>query len=59
MTTSLADLGLTADDLPEAAERAAEAISDNPVPVDADALLGILERAFAGTRPERSEPMGV
>jgi maleylacetate reductase len=51
VTTSLASLGLTADDLPEAASRAASEITVNPVPVDADALLGILQRAFAGTRP--------
>jgi alcohol dehydrogenase class IV len=51
VTTELAALGLTAADLPEAAERAAAAITDNPIPVDAGALLGILERAYAGTRP--------
>lgn len=59
VTISLADLGLTAADLPEAAERAADEITNNPVPVDVDALRGILERAFAGTRPEPSKPMGV
>ena len=51
VTTDLAALGLTAADLPEAAERAAAAITDNPVPVDTGALLTILEHAFAGTRP--------
>ena len=51
VTSSLADLGLTTDDLPEAAERAAAAINDNPVPVDVEALLCILERAYSGTRP--------
>ena len=50
--TSLAALGLGADDLPEAAARAAAEITANPVPVDADALLGLLQRAFAGDRPE-------
>jgi maleylacetate reductase len=59
VTTDLAALGLTAADLPEAAERAAAAITDNPVPVDAHALLTILEHAFASTRPEPSKPMGV
>jgi alcohol dehydrogenase class IV len=49
--TSLAALGLQAEDLPEAAERAAREISDNPVPVDADELLGLLQRAHAGSRP--------
>ena len=49
--TSLADLGLTAADLPEVAQRAADAIGDNPVPVDVDALLGLLREAFDGTRP--------
>jgi maleylacetate reductase len=51
VTTRLADLGLSAEDLPEAAERAAKEISSNPVAVDADALLGILRGAFEGTRP--------
>ena len=51
VTTNLAALGLTADDLPEAAQRAAGEIATNPVPVDVDALLGILQRAFAGDRP--------
>ena len=51
VTTNLAALGLTAADLPEAAERAAGEITANPVPIDADALLGILQRAFTGERP--------
>jgi maleylacetate reductase len=51
VTTRLADLGLTAEDLPEAAQRAAKEITSNPVAVDADALLGILRGAFDGTRP--------
>ena len=50
--TSLADLGLGRDDLPEAAERAAAEITDNPRPFDADDLLALLERAFDG-RPRR------
>jgi len=49
--TSLATLGLAADDLPEAAERAVHEITVNPVPVDADVLLALLRRAHAGTRP--------
>ena len=49
--TSLAALGLTAEDLPEAAERAAREITVNPVPVDAAVLLALLERAYAGVRP--------
>ena len=49
--TSLAALGLTAEDLPEAAERAAREITVNPVPVDAAVLLALLERAYAGARP--------
>ncbi len=49
--TSLAQLGLREDDLPEAAELAAKEIATNPVPVDAGVLLGLLERAYAGTRP--------
>ena len=49
--TSLATLGLSSDDLPGAAQRAAGEITANPVPVDVDALLAMLKRAFAGTRP--------
>jgi alcohol dehydrogenase class IV len=49
--TSLADLGLTAADLPEAARRAAAEITVNPVPVDEPALAGILQRAYDGQRP--------
>jgi maleylacetate reductase len=49
--TSLAALGLRADDLPEAAERAAREITNNPVPFDSDALLAVLQRAHAGRRP--------
>ncbi|HET9600112.1 MAG TPA: maleylacetate reductase [Acidimicrobiales bacterium] len=49
--TSLADLGLEVDDLPEAARRAAAEITVNPAPVDEAALAGILVRAYAGDRP--------
>jgi len=49
--TSLAQLGLREDDLPEAAELAAKEIATNPVPVDAGVLLGLLQRAYAGARP--------
>jgi maleylacetate reductase len=49
--TNLATLGLHEDDLAEAARRAAVEITTNPVPVDEAALAGLLERAFAGTRP--------
>ena len=49
--TTLAQLGLQADDLPEAAELAAREITTNPVPVDAEVLLGLLQRAFDGQRP--------
>ena len=49
--TSLADLGLDAADLPEAADRAAHEITVNPVPVDAGVLLALLQRAHAGDRP--------
>jgi alcohol dehydrogenase class IV len=49
--TSLADLGLREEDLPEAAHRAAAEITANPAPVDEAALAGLLERAFAGQRP--------
>ena len=49
--TSLAELGLTADDLPEAARRAAAEITVNPAPVDEAALAGLLQRAYDGQRP--------
>jgi len=49
--TSLAELGLTADDLPEAARRAAVEITVNPAPVDEAALAGLLQRAYDGQRP--------
>ena len=49
--TSLAELGLTAADLPDAARRAAEEITVNPRPFTEADVLGLLERAFAGTRP--------
>jgi maleylacetate reductase len=49
--TSLADLGLREEDLPEAASRAAQEITVNPAPIDEAALAGILRRAYAGDRP--------
>ena len=49
--TSLAELGLTEHDLPEAARRAAAEITVNPRPVNEDDLLGLLRRAYAGSRP--------
>jgi maleylacetate reductase len=56
--TSLAALGLTADDLPEAARRAAAEISANPRPVDEASFLALLHRAHEGVRPrlDRLEP---
>jgi alcohol dehydrogenase class IV len=49
--TSLADLGLDEQDLPEAAHRAAAEITVNPAPVDEPALAGLLQRAYDGQRP--------
>jgi maleylacetate reductase len=49
--TSLAELGLTEHDLPEAARRAAAEITVNPRPVNEDDLLELLQRAYAGARP--------
>lgn len=49
--TSLAELGLQRNDLGEAADRAAAEITANPVPVDRDALLRLLQAAFDGSRP--------
>jgi alcohol dehydrogenase class IV len=49
--TSLAELGLARDDLPEAAQRAAHEITDNPRPFDESDVLGLLERAHDGVRP--------
>ncbi len=55
--TRLADLHgsrgpLRSTDLAEAAKRAAAEITDNPRPFDETDVLGLLERAFAGQRPE-------
>jgi maleylacetate reductase len=49
--TSLAQLGLAVDDLPEAARRAAAEITDNPRPFTEADILGLLERAHRGERP--------
>jgi maleylacetate reductase len=49
--TSLADLGLREEDLPEAAHRAAAEITVNPAPVDEAALAALLHRAYQGERP--------
>ena len=49
--TTLAALGLRRDDLAEAARRAVADIPSAPRPFDEADLLGLLERAFDGTRP--------
>ena len=49
--TSLAELGLQRNDLGEAADRAAAEITANPIPVDRDKLLRLLENAFDAARP--------
>ncbi|MGH9137490.1 MAG: maleylacetate reductase [Acidimicrobiales bacterium] len=49
--TSLEALGLDRANLSEAAQRAEKEITTNPVPVDTDSLLAMLERAFDGARP--------
>ena len=56
--TSLADLGLGRDELTEAAERAAVEITDNPRPCSAADLLALLQRAFAGGRPDHQQRQG-
>jgi maleylacetate reductase len=56
--TSLAELGLAEADLPEAAERAAAEITENPVPVDAAGLLDILRQAYRGARPAAAGSSG-
>jgi maleylacetate reductase len=56
--TSLAELGLGRDDLPEAAERAATEIADNPRPFDTADLLALLQRAFDGQRPDHRQQGG-
>lgn len=55
--TSLAQLGLSRADLPEAASRATAEITDNPRAVTEGALLGLLERAFDGARPTIDEQL--
>ncbi len=49
--TSLQQLGLSADDLPEVAALATREITSNPRAFTEADLLGLLERAFAGERP--------
>jgi alcohol dehydrogenase class IV len=56
--TSLAALGLQRDQLGEAASRAAAEITDNPRPIDEAAMLGLLERAFDGSRPTIADANG-
>jgi maleylacetate reductase len=51
VTTSLAALGLSGDDVAEAAERALAEIRENPRPVDLDDLNALLIDAFDGSRP--------
>jgi maleylacetate reductase len=47
--TSLRELGLTEDQVNEAAKTFQP--TDNPIPVTEDLVRGILTRAWAGTRP--------
>jgi maleylacetate reductase len=49
--TSLAQLGLQASDLDEAARRCAADINDNPIPVDLATFQRLLDAAFRGERP--------
>ena len=49
--TRLADLGLSPDDLDEAAVAGAAEITTNPVPVTVDDLDSIAQDAYDGTRP--------
>ena len=49
--TSLAQLGLQASDLDEAARRCAAEITDNPIPVDLATFQHLLDAAFRGERP--------
>ena len=46
------------DELTEAAERAAVEITDNPRPCSAADLLALLQRAFAGGRPDHQQRQG-
>lgn len=49
--TSLADVGLPADAVGEAARLVVDSRPTNPRPVDASGVRGLLERAWAGDRP--------
>ncbi|HEY9390715.1 MAG TPA: maleylacetate reductase [Mycobacteriales bacterium] len=50
--TSLAELGMPADGLTEAARRAVDAVGDtNPRPVSADGLCALLDDAYQGRHP--------
>ncbi|MCU1361785.1 MAG: Maleylacetate reductase [Ilumatobacteraceae bacterium] len=52
--TSLQQLGLKSDDLAEVAALATAEISGNPREFTQADMLGLLERAFAGARPQRT-----
>jgi maleylacetate reductase len=52
--TSLQQLGLQYDDLDEVAQRATAEITANPRPFDESDMLGLLQRAYAGERPQRT-----
>jgi maleylacetate reductase len=52
--TSLAELGMSAESLDEAARLAAESPPWNPRPVQAKDVRGLLEEAYHGRRPEPS-----
>jgi maleylacetate reductase len=53
--TRLSELGLSADDLDEAAEAGASEITANPVPVTVEGLARLLRDAYEGTRPPRRQ----
>lgn len=52
--TSLEQLGLKYDDLPEVAQRATDEITTNPRPFTQADMLELLQRAYVGARPQRS-----
>ena len=51
LKTSLADIGITADDLERIADIATETDVPNPQPVSRAGVVGLLEQALAGKRP--------
>jgi alcohol dehydrogenase class IV len=56
--TSLASIGMPADQLDEAARLIVEAVPGNPRPVDEPSVRGLLADAYEGRRASLGQPAG-